>query len=39
VVPQGRKITNSVYKEIQKAKIEQVEVAANDLEGAMWPPT
>jgi DNA-directed RNA polymerase beta subunit len=26
VVPQGRKITNSVYKEIQKAKIEQVEV-------------
>ncbi|HKD63461.1 MAG TPA: hypothetical protein VKB40_05460, partial [Candidatus Acidoferrales bacterium] len=34
VVPQGRKITNSVYKEIQKAKIEQVEVAPNDLEGA-----
>jgi len=34
VVPQGRKITNSVYKEIQKAKIEQVEVASNDLEGA-----
>jgi DNA-directed RNA polymerase subunit beta len=34
VVPQGRKITNSVYREIQKAKIEQVEVAANDLEGA-----
>ena len=34
VVPQGRKITNSVFKEIQKAKIEQVEVAANDLEGA-----
>ena len=27
VVPQGRKITNSVYPEIQKAKIEQVEVA------------
>ena len=34
VVPQGRKITNSVYREIQKAKIEQVEVASNDLEGA-----
>ena len=33
-VPQGRKITNSVYREIQKAKIEQVEVASNDLEGA-----
>ena len=34
MVPQGRKITNSVFKEIQKAKIEQVEVAPNDLEGA-----
>ncbi len=34
VVPQGRKITNSVFREIQKAKIEQVEVATNDLEGA-----
>ncbi len=34
VVPQGRKITNSVYREIQKSKIEQVEVATNDLEGA-----
>ncbi len=34
VVPQGRKITNSVYKEIVKNKIEQVEVQANDLEGA-----
>ncbi|MBV8896780.1 MAG: DNA-directed RNA polymerase subunit beta, partial [Acidobacteriaceae bacterium] len=34
VVPQGRKITNSVYREIQKANIEQVEVAVNDLEGA-----
>ena len=34
VVPQGRKITNSVFKELQKAKIEQVEVSANDLEGA-----
>ena len=33
VVPQGRKITNSVYKELLKAKIEQVEIAANDLEG------
>src|ERR1700677_71378 len=34
VVPQGRKITNSVFKDLQKAKIEQVEVASNDLEGA-----
>ncbi|MBZ5603386.1 MAG: DNA-directed RNA polymerase subunit beta [Acidobacteriia bacterium] len=34
IVTQGRKITNSVYKEILKAKIEQVEVAPNDLEGA-----
>src|SRR4051794_3244646 len=33
VVPQGRKITNSVFREIQKSKIEQVEVAPNDLEG------
>src|SRR3982750_3531515 len=33
VVPQGRKITNSVFREIQKQKIEQVEVAPNDLEG------
>jgi DNA-directed RNA polymerase subunit beta len=34
VVPQGRKITTSVLKEIQKAKIEMVEVSPNDLEGA-----
>src|SRR5690242_6585828 len=34
IVPQGRKITNSLFREIQKAKIEQVEVASNDLEGA-----
>ncbi len=34
VVTQGRKITNSVFKEIVKAKIDQVEIAANDLEGA-----
>ncbi len=34
VVPQGRKITNSVYRELQKHKIERVEVASNDLEGA-----
>ncbi len=34
VVPQGRKITSSVLKEIQKNKIEQVEIAPNDLEGA-----
>ncbi len=34
IVPQGRKITESVYREIQKNKIEQVEVAPNDLAGA-----
>jgi DNA-directed RNA polymerase subunit beta len=34
VVGQGKKITASLYKEIQKYKITQVEVAANDLEGA-----
>ncbi len=34
VVLQGRKITNSVFRELQKHKIEQVEVASNDLEGA-----
>ncbi len=34
VVAQGRKITNPLYKEIQKAKIQQVEVASDDLEGA-----
>ncbi len=34
VVPAGRKITAAVFKEIQKAKITQVEVASHDLEGA-----
>jgi DNA-directed RNA polymerase subunit beta len=34
VVAQGRKVTPSLYKEVQKAKIQQVEVASNDLEGA-----
>src|SRR5204863_9543238 len=34
VVGQGKKITISLMKEIQKAKITQVEVAPNDLEGA-----
>jgi len=34
VVGQGKKITSTLYKEIQKAKIAQVEVAPNDLEGA-----
>ena len=34
VVPQGRKITPSVMKEVVKSKITQVEVAVNDLEGA-----
>src|ERR1039458_2057226 len=34
VVGQGKKITPSLYKELLKAKIEKVEVASNDLEGA-----
>jgi len=34
VVPQGRKITKSVYEAIQKAKIDQVEVDRTDLQGA-----
>jgi DNA-directed RNA polymerase subunit beta len=34
IVPQGRKITNSVYREMMKAKVDHVEVAANDLESA-----
>ncbi len=34
VVTQGKKITSSVLKDIQKAKIAQVEVAPNDIEGA-----
>ncbi len=34
VVPSGRKITPSLLKEIQKTRIQQVEAAANDLEGA-----
>ncbi len=34
VVPQGRKITNSVFKEISKQGIAEVEVAPNDLAGA-----
>ncbi|MCC6590457.1 MAG: DNA-directed RNA polymerase subunit beta [Bryobacterales bacterium] len=33
VVTQGRKITNSVYRELVKQAIEQVEVSPNDLEG------
>jgi DNA-directed RNA polymerase subunit beta len=34
VVPQGRKITPSVFRDIQKNRIESVEVATNDLDGA-----
>ncbi len=34
LVPQGRKISTTVLKELQKAGVEAVEVAANDLEGA-----
>jgi len=34
LVPQGKKITNSVFKELQKSKAEQAEIAPNDLEGA-----
>src|SRR5687767_10764132 len=34
VVPQGRKITNNVFKDMVKAKVEFVEIATNDIEGA-----
>ncbi len=34
VVPQGRKITKSLYEAILKAKIEQVEIDRTDLQGA-----
>src|SRR5271157_2792139 len=34
VVNAGRKITEAIYKEIQKARITQIEVAPHDLEGA-----
>src|SRR6202166_3863402 len=34
IATQGRKITNSVFKELQNSKIDHVEVAPNDLEGA-----
>jgi DNA-directed RNA polymerase subunit beta len=34
VVTQGKKITNSVFREIQKQGITEVEVASNDLLGA-----
>jgi DNA-directed RNA polymerase subunit beta len=34
IVPQGRKITKTLYEAILKAKIEQVEVDRTDLQGA-----
>ncbi|MGH7552512.1 MAG: DNA-directed RNA polymerase subunit beta, partial [Longimicrobiales bacterium] len=34
IVAQGKKITSSLMKEIQKTKIQQVEVSPNDLESA-----
>src|ERR1035437_4261023 len=34
VVGKGKKITPSLYKELLKAKIERVEIAPNDIEGA-----
>jgi DNA-directed RNA polymerase subunit beta len=34
VVPQGRKFTSNVLKDLAKHKIEEVEAAPNDLEGA-----
>ncbi len=34
IVPQGRKITERLLKELASNKIEKVEVAVNDLEGA-----
>ena len=35
ILAAGKRITNALLKEIQKAKIERVEVASNDMEGAM----
>jgi DNA-directed RNA polymerase subunit beta len=34
IVPQGKKISDRVWKELQTNKIEKVEVASNDIEGA-----
>jgi len=34
IVPQGRKITERLYKELLQNKVEKVEVAVNDIEGA-----
>jgi len=34
LVTQGKKITRSVFETLNKAKVEQVEVASNDLDGA-----
>jgi DNA-directed RNA polymerase subunit beta len=34
VVPQGRKISSTVYKDLTKARVAEVQVAPNDLEGA-----
>ncbi|MBI3683882.1 MAG: DNA-directed RNA polymerase subunit beta [Acidobacteria bacterium] len=34
IVPQGKKITRGVFESLGKARVEQVEAAPNDLEGA-----
>ena len=36
IVPKGRKLTPHVFKEVQKAKVDQLPVAAEDLEGAYF---
>src|SRR6201991_5099484 len=36
IVPQGRKVTESLFRELAKNKVDQVEVAVNDLEGAYF---
>jgi DNA-directed RNA polymerase subunit beta len=36
LVPKGRRLTPYVLKEIQKAKIKRLPIAANDLEGAFF---
>ncbi len=36
IVPQGRKVTESLYRELVKNKVDQVEVAVNDLDGAYF---
>ena len=36
IVPQGKKITESIWRELHKHKVDRVEVAANDIEGGYF---